>query len=108
MNPLRRAVSHCLVALAGAVGLWLAFIAFASQSALAMPPAVMVMLMTAYIIAYAVVAFLVHWRSVAGVPFEDDNDRRRPSMVIPTVSTIALMVFVVSYAASNPAIWTLA
>ncbi len=107
MNPLGKALTRNLLALVGGIGAWLAFVAMATDSSMYLPPAALVILMALYIIGFGLVAFRVHARSVAGVPFEDARERRRPSLVIPAVSTITLMIFIVGYAGSHPVIWTL-
>lgn len=107
MNHLSKSLTHNLLVLAGGALAWLGFVTMATDSAMYLPPPALVILMALYIIAFGAVAFRVHSRSVAGVPFEDSQHRRRPSLVIPSVSTIALMIFIVGYAGSHSAIWTL-
>lgn len=108
MKTLTETVSNNLLVLAGGAGAWLGIMAFAAQAGLSIAPVGLVMVMAGYIIAFSVLVFFVHGRSVAGLPFEDDDAHRRPSLVIPSVSTIALMIFVVGYATSHPTIWTMA
>ncbi len=96
-----------LVLLAGGA-LWPAFLHVVSQATPGIPAAGLVILMGLYIIGFASVAFLVHTDTVAGLPFEDAQQHRRPSLVIPTTTTIALMIFIVGYASSNTALWVVA
>lgn len=107
MQNLGKSLSNAFLVLAGGIGAWLGFVTMATESAMYVPPAALVIVMALFIIAFAAVAFGVHTRSVAGVPFEDSQQRRRPSLVIPSVSTIALMIFIVGYAGSHSAFWTL-
>lgn len=107
MNPLGKCLTHGLIVLVGGMLAWLGFVAVATDSSMYLPPSALVIVMAMYIITFAIVAFRVHARSVADVPLEDALERRRPSMVIPAVSTITLMIFIVGYAGSHPAIWTL-
>lgn len=105
MNLVGKSLMHSLLVLAGGVLVWVAFVAFATESSIHLAPALFVTLMAMYIVVFGMVEFGVHAKSVAGVPFEDEHERRRPSFVIPAVSTIALMIFIVSHASSHQAIW---
>lgn len=103
MNALPKTLGQgAAVFVAGAIG-WLAVVSMTLQSAPS--PTLLVALMTLYIIGFTAAAFTVHMNTVAGLPFEDANEHRRPSLVIPVVSSIALMIFVVGYVSSHPTIW---
>lgn len=107
MNKLIKSLSRALAVFAGGVGAWLFLVTLASQSGVALSPPLWVMLMGAYIIAFSVMAFWIHKRSIAGLVFEDSHSRRRPSFVIPVISSITFMIFIVAHSGNNPAIWTM-
>ncbi len=107
MNLVGKSLVRSFLVLAGGALAWVAFVSVATESSIHLAPALFVTLMAMYIIAFGMVEFGVHAKSVAGVPFEDEHERRRPSFVIPAVSTIALMIFVVSHAGSHQAIWAM-
>ncbi len=107
MNNLTKSLSRAVAVFAGGIAVWLLLVSMAGQSAAALSPALWVMLMGLYIIAFSVTAFWVHRRSVVGVAIEDSRSRRRPSFVIPVISTITLMIFIVAHSESNPVIWAM-
>lgn len=107
MNNLVKSLSRAAAVFVGGVGVWMALVAMAAQSSSTLPPALWVMLMGLYIIGFGVAAFWMHKHSISGLAIEDSRARRRPSFVIPVVSTITLMIFVVAHSGNNPAIWAM-
>ncbi len=107
MNNLIKSLSRAVAVFAAGVGVWLAVVAMAGQSSAALSPALWVLLMGLYIIAFGVAAFWMHKQSIAGLAIEDNRARRRPSFVIPVISTITLMIFIVAHSGNDPVIWTM-
>lgn len=106
MKQLSKTLFRDLAVLAAGILLWVGFVAFGADASWYITPPMLVILMMLYIVLYSALAFFVHRRAVAGIPWEDEHERRRPSMVIPSVTTIVLMIFVVAWIVQHQAIWT--
>lgn len=107
MKHFNKSFSRALVLFIAGVLAWLGLVSLANRSILNLPPVAWVLVMGLCIMAFAAAAFWMHRRSVAGLPIEDHLARRRPSYIIPVMSTITFMVFVVAQAGGNPAIWAM-
>lgn len=107
MKNFNKSLSRAIAWFIAGVVAWLFLASLAEQSILTLPPVAWVMVMGLCIMSFAAVALWVHMHSVAGLPLVDKRQRRRPSFIIPVISTIVFMVFVVGSSGGNPAIWTM-
>lgn len=107
MKNFRKSFSRAIVLFIVGVLAWLGLVGLADRSILHLPPVGWVMVMGLCIMAFAAAAFWMHRRSIVGLPIEDHRARRRPSYIIPVVSTIVFMMFVVAQSGGNPAIWAM-
>ncbi|HET6587115.1 MAG TPA: hypothetical protein VFG67_05015 [Oleiagrimonas sp.] len=107
MKNFSKSFSRAIALFLAGVIAWLALVSLADQSIVHLPPVGWVMVMSLSIMAFAAAAFWMHRRSIAGLPIEDHRARRRPSYIIPVISTIVFMMFVVAQTGGNPAIWAM-
>lgn len=107
MKNFSKSFSRAIILFIAGMLAWLGLIHLAEQSILTLPPVGWVIVIGLYVMAFAAVAFWMHKRSIAGLPIEDHRSRRRPSYIIPIISTIVFMIFVVAQTGGNPAIWAM-
>lgn len=107
MNHLMKSLLWDGAVLALGLLAWIGFIGYGSDAGWYISPPMLVLLLMTYIIVFSVIAYWVHKRSVAGLAWEDEHERRRPSLTIPSVSIIVLMIFITVWIVRHQAIWTL-
>lgn len=90
------------VLIAGAI-VWLIFVALVRNAVVGVPPAIWVIIMGLYMIGYSLFAFWVHFRPLTpAVPSPGHPHHSRPTMMIPVMACIALIIFVVAYSGVIP------
>lgn len=107
MSAFYKSFSRAIAVFAVGFLSWLAIVSSANHSILSMGPAHWVMVMGLFVMLFSATAFWTHKRSIAGMAYEDSRKRRRPSFIIPVISSITYMVFVLAWTGGNPAVWAM-
>lgn len=90
------------VLIAGVIG-WLIFVALVRNVVVGLPPALWVIFIALYLLGYSVFAFWVHGRPLRpAVPSPRHEHHIRPTLMIPVMAAIALMIFVVAHSGVIP------